>query len=102
MACSLNMPSIDAVDRTKPRSCEPTSPMNILAGLKLYGMKPRHAPTSAARITATFGSATNIATTSIVSELIVDTPTASPSSPSIRLTAFVQPTIQRRVSGMGR
>ena len=76
--------------------------MKILAGLKLYGMNPRHAPVSAARMTATLGSATNIATTSIVSELMVDTPTASPSSPSIRLTAFVQPTIHSRVKGTGR
>ena len=48
------------------------------------------------------GSATKMDTTIIVSELIADTPTASPSSPSIRLTAFVQPTIHSTVSGIAR
>ena len=79
---------------------KPVSPMNIFAGFLLYGMKPRHAPVSAARMMDTTGSETNSDTMSIVIELIADTPTASPSSPSIRLTAFVQPTIHSIVSGM--
>ena len=32
----------------KPRNVEPVSPMKIFAGLKLYGMKPAHAPMMAA------------------------------------------------------
>jgi hypothetical protein len=35
----------------------------------------------------------------IVAETIADTPTASPSNPSNRFTAFVTPTSQRRVRG---
>ena len=65
-------------------------------------MKPRQAPVSAARISDTTGSETNSDTISMVSELIADTPTASPSSPSIRLTALVQATIHSIVSGMER
>ena len=74
--------------------------MNIFAGFILYGIKPMHAPQSAARIKVVLGSATKTETMSIVTELIADTPTASPSSPSIRLTALVQPTIHSTVSGM--
>ncbi len=74
--------------------------MNIFAGFLLYGMKPRHAPTSDAITSATFPSETSSAMTSIDTALIVDTPQASPSSPSMRLTAFVMPTIHSTVTGM--
>ena len=63
-------------------------------------MKPMHAPASAATMIATFGSATRSATTRIVMQLIVLTPTARPSSPSMRFTLFVMPTIQRIVIGI--
>lgn len=63
-------------------------------------MKPMHAPASAATMSATFGSDTSSATTRMVTQLMVDTPTARPSSPSIRLTEFVMPTIHSTVSGM--
>ena len=59
-----------------------------------------HAPTSAAMITATCGSATKMAIASMVSALMELTPIASPSSPSIRFTAFVSPTIQITVMGI--
>ena len=36
----------------------------------------------------------------MVTELMVDTPQARPSSPSMRLTALVMATIQMRVTGM--
>ena len=102
MAWNLNMPMMETVARMKPRSWEPTSPMKILAGFRLKGIKPRQAPVRAARIRATFGSDTKRATTSMVRELMADTPTASPSSPSIRFTALVQPTIHSTVSGTVR
>ena len=54
---------------------------------------------SAARMTATLPSATSSATTNIVTEEMVETPTARPSSPSMRLTELVMPTIQRMVTG---
>ena len=59
-----------------------------------------HAPASAAIITATSRSLTSRAMTSMVAALMVDTPQASPSSPSIRLTALVMATIQITVTGM--
>ena len=42
------------------------------------------------------------ATASIVIAAIDETPTARPSRPSIRLTAFVMPTIQMMVTGMAK
>ena len=63
-------------------------------------MKPMHAPASAATMSATFGSDTSSATTRMVTQLMVDTPTARPSSPSMRLTELVMPTIHSTVSGM--
>ena len=57
-------------------------------------------PASAAAINATLGSATLRAMTSMVMELMVDTPQARPSSPSMRLTALVTATIQMMVTGM--
>ena len=75
--------------------------MKIFAGLRLYGIKPRHAPHRAASIVATLllESETSIDTTSIVSDAMAETPQASPSSPSMRLTEFVQPTIHSIVTG---
>ena len=59
-----------------------------------------HPPDRAAMRRATSGSATVRAMTSMVMELMVDTPQASPSSPSMRLTALVMPTIQITEMGM--
>ena len=42
------------------------------------------------------------ATASMVIAAIDDTPTARPSRPSIRLTAFVMPTIQMIVTGIAK
>jgi len=63
-------------------------------------MKPTHAPTSDAMMSAVWPSETKSAITSIVTALMVETPLARPSSPSIRLTAFVMPTIHSTVIGM--
>ena len=49
---------------------------------------------------ATGASATRSEMTSSVMELMVDTPHARPSSPSMRLTALVMATIQMTVAGM--
>ena len=51
-------------------------------------------------MTATSPSPTSRAMTSMVMELMVDTPQARPSSPSMRLTALVMATIQMMVTGM--
>ena len=50
-------------------------------------------------MSAVWPSDTSRAMTSIVSALIVDTPLASPSSPSIRFTELVIPTIHSTVMG---
>ena len=49
---------------------------------------------------AVSGSATVRAMTSMVMELMVDTPQARPSRPSMRFTALVMPTIQKTEMGM--
>ena len=53
-----------------------------------------HPPARAAIIRATTLSLTSMAMTSMVRELMVATPTARPSRPSMRLTALVMATIQ--------
>ena len=73
--------------------------MNIFAGFLLKGRNPRHAPTSEAITSATSPSDTKSAMTSIEMALMVETPQARPSSPSMRLTAFVMPTIHKTVMG---
>ena len=49
---------------------------------------------------ATSFSLTRMAMARIEKVPMEETPTASPSSPSMKLTAFVMPTIQMTVSGM--
>ena len=78
------------------------SPMKILAGLRLYGIKPMHAPASAAIVMAIGMLPVSNATASMVIAAMDETPTASPSRPSIRFTAFVMPTIQIIVAGTAR
>ena len=53
-------------------------------------------------MTATSPSLTSRAMTRVVTELMVDTPQANPSSPSMRLTALVSATIQMMVTGTDR
>ena len=43
---------VDAAASISPISIDPESPMKILAGWKLCGRKPRHAPASTTEITA--------------------------------------------------
>ncbi len=64
-------------------------------------MKPRQAPVRQASSSGTLpvDTGTIIETSIIEAELMAETPTASPSSPSIRFTALVQSTIQRIVTG---
>ena len=62
-------------------------------------MKPTQAPTSAAMTMATWLSAAIRAMTSMVVAEMAETPLARPSSPSIRFTALVMPTIHSTVMG---
>ena len=61
-----------------------------------------HPPASAAIISATTFSLTSMAMTSMVRELMVATPTARPSRPSMGLTALVMATIQMTDRGTAR
>ncbi len=73
----------------------------ILAGLKLYGRKPSTPPTSAARISASSGCPwVRLMTSSDMPEIAVS-PESRPSSPSMKLIAFIIPTYQISVSGIG-
>ena len=69
--------------------------MNILAGFKLYGKNPTNAPISdVIKIIETTGDPLNANTISIETHEIIEIPDDRPSSPSIKLIAFVIPTIQ--------
>ena len=57
----LNKPCIHIIESIYPRNVEPVSPINIFAGLKLYGKNPRQEPASAAAKIATTGSPARIA-----------------------------------------
>ena len=98
-AYHLKRPMIETVASTYPRRSAPVSPINIFAGLRLYGRKPMQEPASAAVMMATLISATTSAIMSIVKDEMVEMPAASPSRPSIRLTEFVMATIHSTVSG---
>ena len=76
--------------------------MKIRAGLELNGRNPRQEPKSMPKITVL--TISPFRSTTIISERddIAETPQASPSSPSMKLMAFVSPAIQRTVSGMLR
>ena len=92
------MPSIDIVASIKPKKFEPESPINVLAGLKLYGKNPISPPSNATVSIYTEGVAPfNIKIINIENVEIAETQVASPSSPSIKLSAFVTPIIQQKV-----
>ena len=60
-------------------------------------MKPMQAPTRAAMTMATWAWDTSRASTSMVVAEMAETPLARPSSPSMRFTELVMPTIHRTV-----
>ena len=75
--------------------------MNVLAGEKLYGRNPRHPPATATRAMQTgidpILAPCMYAIYARERDIIATDPAARPSSPSIRFTALVMPTIQRIV-----
>ena len=91
---------MDSVASIKPKNVEPVSPMKMLAGFKLNGIKPTQAPASTASKIAIGTSPISSDTASMVMQAIAETPTARPSKPSMRLTALVMATIQIIVIGM--
>ena len=83
------------MDNENPKKFDPVSPINVFAGAKLNGKNPTKAPASAVISSiATIGESFN--TNMINSEIadITDIPEDKPSNPSIKLIAFVTPTIQ--------
>ncbi|MNP49141.1 hypothetical protein D3C76_1433100 [compost metagenome] len=71
-----------------------------MAGWKLKNRKPIMLPSNNRHSRATMTFPIIKAITAIVPIAIADTPAASPSNPSIKLIAFVTPTIHRIVNGM--
>ena len=94
-------PNIDIIDNENPKKFEPVSPINVLAGAKLNGKNPTNAPANAVINTiAIIGEPFN---TNIISKDIADItdiPDDNPSNPSIKLIAFVTPTIHNIVTNM--
>ena len=92
-------PSIEITESTKPIKFEPVSPINVLAGLKLKGKKPRSEPARAvARIIEITGDEFNININIKQIAEINETPDERPSNPSNKFIAFVIPTIQNTVN----
>ncbi len=85
----LATPSIEITAIAKPIKLEPTSPINVLAGLKLNGKNPTIAPASAViNIIAISGDSFSA---NIINSDIQDInaiPDDKPSSPSIKFIAF--------------
>ena len=82
------------IDNENPKKLDPVSPINVFAGAKLNGINPIKAPANAvtnniAIIGDSFN--TNIINNEIAD--ITDIPDDNPSKPSIKLIAFVTPTI---------
>ena len=73
--------------------------MNTRAGKKLWRRKPSVAPKTIAEKIAAFGFPSESAITENVTPAMPQTPAASPSSPSRKLTMFITATIQMTVKG---
>lgn len=90
----LAIPRIDIIDSENPKKLEPVSPINVFAGAKLNGKNPTKAPANAViNKIDTNGDPfnTNIINREIAD--IIEIPEDNPSNPSIKLIAFVTPTI---------
>src|SRR5699024_505016 len=95
----LATPKIEIMANANPIKLEPVSPINVFAGLKLNGKNPTKAPAKAVISTiAISGEPFNAKTIKSERQEISVTPDDKPSKPSIKLIAFVIPTIQQIVS----
>src|SRR2546422_5526912 len=93
---------IERMASVNPRKRLPESPRKIRALLKLYRRNPSTEPPRTSAIVAVARSPFMNEIVKIVSETMQATPDARPSRPSIRLNAFVTPTIQSSVTGKSR
>ena len=87
-------PKIEITASANPIKFDPTSPIKVLAGLKLYGKNPTIAPASAVINTIAING-DSLSENIIKSDMqeISVIPDDKPSSPSIKFIAFVMPTI---------
>ena len=94
----MAIPKIEIIDKVKPKKLEPVSPKNVFAGLKLYGKNPNIAPDKAVTNKIEIrGEPFKAKIISKETQEIRETPLDKPSNPSIKLIAFVIPTIQMMV-----
>ena len=81
-------------------SKEPVSPIITLAVCKLNSKNPKHDPTTTLPNTVTSFTSNMIATTVIKVIIIALMLLASPSTPSVKFTAFVVASITKIANGM--
>ena len=93
------LPRIEITAKRYPRKRLPESPRKILAGRKFQRRKPSRLPTRATLTASTPRWPRNEALTATATVVISAIPAASPSSPSMRFTALVMPTIHSTVMG---
>ena len=95
----FSSPATDTDASVNPSTSAPESPMKIRAGKKLCRRKPTQAPATIADRTAASTLPSESAITAKVTPAMAQTPDASPSMPSRKLTMFMTATIQRIVTG---
>ena len=89
---------IEVIAKLNPKKLDPTSPIKVLAGLKLKGKNPTMAPPNA--VISKIAINGDWFKVKIINKEIQEMrgiPEDSPSSPSIKLMALVIPIIQQTV-----
>ena len=71
--------------------------MNTLAGFKLYGKNPNKANTMIMQKIPIAGASNTKLIIAYIAKPIIDRPVAKPSSPSVKFTAFENPTCQKMI-----
>ena len=82
-----------------PKNIEPVSPINTFAGWKFHTKKPRQTPASAAanRFICTKPSMEEMTRKPMAATIVTED--ASPSMPSVRLTALTAPMMMNSMTG---
>ncbi len=98
-------PCVRAIEKNasaNPSDMLPASPMNSLAGWRLYLRNAISTPQNAMPNTTSCICPLRYARAVNVAKATSDTPPASPSSPSIMFRAFITPMVQKMVIGTAR